>query len=191
MKKIPINELIEKLREIPEENFVCGTINDFLREHPVEDNSLEPYLFFNKENYTRNLIFKNELFEVMAVCWEPGQASLIHDHANQSCWMAMPMGRLQIKNFRLLESEPETNRCKIELLESLELTGDCAAEVELEDPLHQVSNLRKFKQRAVSLHVYSKPFDRCNVYSLGRNEMSERKMCYTSMYGKLVPLAKH
>jgi cysteine dioxygenase len=191
MKKISIDNLIDGLRQIPAENFICGTIYNFLKENRVDVDSLEPYLFFNKENYTRNLIFKNELFEVMAVCWEVGQASLIHDHADQSCWMAMPIGRLQIKNFRLLESNPETNRCKIELIESFELTGDCAAEVELEDPLHQVLNLRKFGQRAVSLHVYSKPFDRCKVYSLGRNEMSERKMCYTSMYGKLVPVSKH
>lgn len=187
MKKVSINQLIEELREIPAENFVCGIIHDFLREHPVKIDSLAPYIFFNRENYTRNLIFKNELFEVMAVCWEVGQTSLIHDHADQSCWMAMPAGRLQIKNFRLLESDKETNRCKIKLLDSFELNGDCvAAEVELDDPLHQVLNLREFNERAVSLHVYSKPFEQCNVYSLGRNEMNVRKMCYTSMYGKLL-----
>lgn len=187
MKKVSITKLIDKMREIPAENFVCGTVYEFLREHPVEIDSLEPYLFFNKENYTRNLIFKNELFEVMAVCWDVGQSSLIHDHAEQSCWMTMPLGRLKIKNFRLLESDSNTNHCKIKLIDSFELTENCvAAEVDLEDPLHQVLNLRAFNQRAVSLHIYSKPFEECNVYSLGRNEMSVRKMCYTSVHGKLL-----
>jgi len=42
-----------------------------------------------------------------------------------------------------------------------------------------------FIQQAVSLHVYSKPFDRCLVYSPAKKEYGEIQLRYTSEYGAL------
>ena len=49
----------------------------------------------------------------------------------------------------------------------------------------QVFNLVEFNQRAVSLHIYSRPFDRCLVYSTETGEYREIPLHYTSEYGKL------
>ena len=46
------------------------------------------------------------------------------------------------------------------------------------EPVHRVLNPREFNQRAVSLHVYSRPFDTCVVYSPSR-EPAERSNCTT------------
>ena len=190
MKKVAIEKLVRGLNEIPENRFCVGNVWDFLRENPVCSDTLSRYVFFSKNCYTRNLVHKNELFEVMVVCWDVGQASLIHDHAEQSCWMEMPFGKLLIKNFRILDQDLSRNYCKLEETDSFELKPDCAAEVQLEEPLHQVLNPKEFNQRAISLHVYSRPFDRCNIFSLQKNEVRERQMCYTSMFGKLMPNAR-
>ena len=46
-----------------------------------------------------------------------------------------------------------------------------------EEPIHQVINAASFGGRAVTLHIYSKPFDTCEVYDLRRNptKMSARQ----------------
>jgi hypothetical protein len=36
----------------------------------------------------------------MTICWEIGQASRIHNHRDQNCWMSAPIGRLKVQNFR-------------------------------------------------------------------------------------------
>ena len=190
MQTVAVQELIKRLIEIPENDFVCGTIYEFLRANPVNFDSLSPYLFFSRNGYTRNLIFKNELFEIMTLCWEAGQSSLIHDHADQSCWMTVPLGRLQIKNFRILEQNSVANFCRIEETESFDLETLSPAEVNLEEPIHQVLNPSEFNQRAVSLHIYSRPFERCLIYSTQKHEVRERVLCYTSEYGKLRPEAR-
>jgi hypothetical protein len=51
--------------------------------------------------------------------------------------------------------------------------------------VHQVLNLPEFRERAVSLHLYSKPFDSCEVYSLEKGSYSDVPLYYTSEYGKL------
>jgi hypothetical protein len=48
-----------------------------------------------------------------------------------------------------------------------------------------VLNLAEFRQRAVSLHIYSRPFDRCLVYCRETSEYREIPLHYTSEYGKL------
>ncbi|HYO63870.1 MAG TPA: cysteine dioxygenase family protein [Pyrinomonadaceae bacterium] len=185
MPTIPLGQLVEGLCAIGPEDFCVGNVHDFLLRHPVEVSSLEPYLFFNKEHYTRNLIFKNELFELLAICWEAGQCSLIHNHAEQNCWMTMPVGRLRVQNFRVAEQDERTNSCRIERTDFFDLHKTAAAEVDPGEPVHQVLNLPEFRERAVSLHLYSKPFDKCRVYSTARNQFSEISLCYHSQYGRL------
>lgn len=186
MKPVSIDKFITEICAVPEENFKCGIIYDFLKENPVEKESLEPYLFFSEKFYTRNLIFKNDLFEVMTLCWEKGQSSRIHNHSEQNCWMTIPEGNLLIQDFKEIESDNSTGLCRIEPTKSMVINNQVAvAEVDSGEPIHQVSNSEKFKSRAVSLHIYSKPFDRCLVYTPKKNQVQEVNLFYTSISGKL------
>ena len=185
MRTIPLEQLVEGLRAIGPQDFCVGNVHDFLTRHPVDESSLAPFLFFSRKQYTRNLIYRDELFELLAVCWDVGQASFIHNHSEQNCWMSMPVGRLRVQNFRVSEQDEQTGFCRVEPADSFDLHRTAAAEVDPTEPVHQVLNLPEFNQRAVSLHVYSKPFDTCLVYSPARNQFSEMRLCYTSQYGKL------
>ena len=71
-----------------------------LRAIPVDPDSLAPYIFWNSQHYTRNLIHKTELYELLAICWEVGMRSSIHNHKDQNCWMAAPIGKLQVNNYQ-------------------------------------------------------------------------------------------
>lgn len=159
---------------------------EFLRKNPVEIDSLDPYLFFTKKFYTRNLIFKNELFELMTLCWDVGQESRIHNHSEQNCWMTIPMGKLFIQNFNELECNYGDNFSRITASTAVVLRNDFhAAEVDQEEPIHQVCNLETFQERAVSLHIYSKPYDKCLIYNQSKNHVQEVSLFYTSIDGKL------
>ena len=182
---VHIDQFVIGLCDIPEARFLPGIVYDFLKSHAVDAGSIEPYLYFSKNHYTRNLIFKNELFELVAVCWEVGQSSMIHNHHNQNCWMAIPVGRLRVQNFKLLEQDETTRCCRLQPTTAIDIHKLLPAEVDPEEPIHQVLNLSDFNQRAVSLHIYSRPFDRCLVYSMETGEYREIPLHYTSEYGKL------
>jgi len=55
------------------------------------------------------------------------------------------------------------------------------------EPVHQVLNLPEYNQRAVSIHIYSKPFDSCEVYQLEKGTYGDVPLHYTSEFGKLHP----
>jgi hypothetical protein len=58
--------------------------------------------------------------------------------------------------------------------------------VDPQEPVHRVYNPREFHQRAVSLHVYSRPFDTCVVYSQEQRTCGVIKLHYQTEYGKPV-----
>jgi len=183
MKKVGIDQLISGLREIPDPEFVCETVYSYLSAHRVDVASFEKYLFWNDGFYTRNLVYKDERFEMMTVCWEPGQASRIHNHCDQRCWMTVPVGRLKGQNFAVEAIDDSTGYCKLRETDVFELAECLAAKVELEEPVHQILNV--FDERAVSIHIYSKPFDHCLSYCRDTNTYKEVQLYYTSIDGKL------
>jgi hypothetical protein len=59
--------------------------------------------------------------------------------------------------------------------------------VDPQEPVHRVMNAREANQRAVTLHVYSRPFDSCVVYSPEQGTCGNIRLHYNTMFGKPVP----
>ena len=183
VEQLEIADWVKGLAAIPERNFSLENVQDYIVRHAVRADSLEKYCFFSKGNYTRNLIFKNDLFECMTICWEVGQASRIHNHREQNCWMSAPIGRLKIQNFRVEEKNAARSTCKLVPTEVYEMNASNPVHVNPLEPVHQVLNLPEFKERAVSIHVYSKPFDTCEIYRREEGTYADVPLFYTSEYG--------
>lgn len=184
MPFVAIQELIAQLRSCVEADFQdVSAIQRLLRDNPVEPESIEAYLKWDPQHYTRNLIDKTPLFEMMAICWDIGQASSIHNHQDQNCWMAAPIGKLLVQNYRVIHEDAETGSCEIEPTSVVEMNASNPCAVNPAEPVHRVFNPSDFGQRAVSLHVYSRPYDRCTVYSQEQRKCGEIKLSYTTEYG--------
>lgn len=184
-KTVSIETLVQELRRMPEQSFMdTEPLRLFLQQRPVDAESLTPYLNWDRQHYTRNLIDRTPLYELMAICWEVGQASSVHNHRDQNCWMAVPIGRLLVENFHLVDQDLEHGRCQLEPSNTVEMNISQPCAVDPKDPVHRVVNPRDFNQRAVSLHVYSRPFDSCVVYSPEQGTCGEIKLHFNTEYGK-------
>jgi cysteine dioxygenase len=189
-KPVPIQEFVAELRKFPEPAFSrTDQIINFLQRVPVAPDTLAPYLTWDRQHYTRNLIDKTPLYELVAICWEVGQVSSVHNHRDQNCWMAVPIGRLLVENYRVLSQKLDEGTCQLETAETLEMNPERPCAVDPVEPVHRVFNPREFNQRAVSLHVYSRPFDACVVYSPEQGTCGEIKLHYTTEYGKPVKVS--
>lgn len=183
--QLSIQDFASELRKLPALSFQqVDLVQRFLREHPVAPETLSPYLVWDRQHYTRNLIDKNNLYELVAICWEVGQASSIHNHRDQNCWMAAPIGTLKVQNYRVVAQDIDAGTCKIEPTDTLEMNQSNPVAVDPQEPVHRVYNPAELKQRAVSLHVYSRPFDTCVVYSDQQGTCGVIKLHYTTQYGR-------
>jgi cysteine dioxygenase len=185
MATVKIDQLVSGLREMSDEMFVCEPVYEYLSSRQLDADSIQKYLQWSPKFYTRNLIYKDERFEMMAICWDKGQVSRVHNHWDQRCWMMVPVGKLLGQNFGVEEIDESRGYCKLYETNNFELTECLAARVDLEEPIHQVLNLAEYDERAVSIHIYSKPYDRCLSYCRDTDTFKEVILSYTSIDGKL------
>ncbi len=186
-KQVPVSDFVAGLRDFPEPAFHgIDRIINFIQTAPVAPETLVPYLTWDRQHYTRNLIDKTPLYELIAICWEVGQASSVHNHRDQNCWMAVPIGRLLVQNYRVISQNVEEGCCELETADTAEINPACPCAVNPIEPVHRVLNPREFNQRAVSLHVYSRPFDSCVVYSPQQGTCGVIQLHYNTEYGRPV-----
>jgi cysteine dioxygenase len=185
--RVPIDELVQGLRALPASAFdTTEQVRTLLAKMPVDEASLAPYLSWSRQHYTRNLIDKNVLYELIAICWEVGQGSSVHNHRDQNCWMAAPVGKLLVENFNVGFQDIEAGKCQLIASNTVELTAENPCAVDPREPVHRVLNPREANQRAVTLHVYSRPFDTCVVYSPEQGTCGDIQLHYNTVFGKPV-----
>ncbi len=182
---VPIERYVELLRQLPASAFEdVPMVEEWTRQHAVDPATLDRYLAWDGQHYTRNLIDHTDLYDLMAICWEVGQMSSIHNHKGQNCWMSVPTGRLVVQNYRVISESLAEHRCEIVPTDTVEMNAFNPVGVNPEHPVHSVYNPREFNQRAVSLHIYSRPFDSCVVYSDEQGTCGEIKLHFNTRFGQ-------
>ena len=182
---VAVEGIVERLRGVPPPRFGPGHICELLHNLSIRPETLRPFLHFAPRRYTRNLIYRDELFELLALCWDPRTASPIHNHANQLCWLAIHEGALRLENFHSLDGAGPGDGIRLVPRGGIERAPvGCVDLQQGEDAIHRVSN--PFDQRAVSLHVYSRPYDSCLAYDLEAQTSREMRLVYHSVGGRLV-----
>ena len=169
-----IIDIIDKLKEFAQQNFPVPEVTTYLLGLNLNENELKFYSFHKEKFYTRNLIHKDSDFELMVICWAPNTSAPIHGHEGEKCWARVQEGQLQICNYEEISSEP------LELNMTQKLS--CSPGF-LDGPadIHSVENLSdKF---AISLHVYAKPYDACNIYDTENGKIERMKLSYYSING--------
>jgi cysteine dioxygenase len=178
-----VAEFIEGLRAIDEPDFTVERVARYFDENPIEPESVAPYEFYEPTHYTRNLIYRCPLFELMAICWDVGQSSRIHNHHNQNCWMAVPAGRLIVQNYRIARLDEGRGYCELVEADRVVMDPQHPAHVDPATPIHAVLNPDACG-RTTSLHVYSRPYDRCLVYAPDKNAYADVPLFFDSEYGR-------
>ena len=134
------------------------------------------YQTWSDTGYTRNLVHRCGEFELLLLCWERGQASPIHDHSGQNCWMAVLEGTLEEAHFVAAESGTGLSAGRVRSLG----TGEVAF-IQDEIAWHRIRPLGD--ARSVSLHLYANPIDSCRVFDDVSGEPCSIDLSYHSVRG--------
>jgi len=199
---ISIDVFAKRLQSFERGLITRDNVLDFCASVQISDSSLTPYLYFDEKFYTRNLIYRDDLFEVMAICWEPGQKTAVHTHNGQICWMIPQWGDLGVVDYRWLGCDHPENQNVVGLdclagsdhtrLEIVRETEACAGgpviTADKLQTIHRLYNLSENSvrgERAVSVHVYSRPIDSCVAFDMDRNHCYRRQLGYFSKFGEI------
>jgi cysteine dioxygenase len=196
-----IDDFVARLRTFEKGIITRDEVLDFCDGVQIRDSSLEPYLFFDDKFYTRNLIYRDPLFEVLSICWQPGQKTPVHTHNGQLCWMIMQRGNLTVVDYKWIGCDhPEyqnvvgldclagSDHIRLDRVRETDAhTGGPILTADKIQTIHQLFNANETRERAVSIHIYSRPIDSCVAFDMEKQHCYRRQLSYFSKYGEAVP----
>lgn len=153
-----IDDLVVALRELGDV-LQPVRVAAALRGVRVDERTLEPYCTWAPGRYTRNLVARDDAFELIAICWEKDARSAIHDHADSDCAFVLQRGAITCENFRLaLPDAPAARAAELRCTSTRTLReGD----IDMRSGHLSVHRVGACDGRALTLHVYAKPIDAC------------------------------
>lgn len=111
---------------------------------------------WNQKHYTRNCIVRTEDFELLVICYEPGQSTSIHDYSTEEAWVHGIMGSLVEERFQAPSGG------------SLRKVSSAKLDVGSFSYLHNGRSIHRYinntTERAVSLNLYARPLRQWKVY---------------------------
>jgi cysteine dioxygenase len=137
------------------------------------------FAYFSDEEYTRNCIAKNKDFELLLLCWNPDQETPIHCHDSQECWVVMIDGQLEEEKFEYNKKEKVPEKT-----EESELNDSVISYMTDDLGYHLLRNPKR--KRAMSLHLYVNPINKCSTICPETGKVEWVKTCYHTYKGELV-----
>ena len=189
---VPVEKFVDGLREMAAGVITKQKMYEYLVAYEIRSKDLERYKLWLPDRHTRNKIFRNEMLECMLICWPVGSITPLHTHNGQLGWMTMIEGKLIVENFRKVDcNRPENQQVvgmdclagatRIEMQQlgtELCVPGGPLNTVDKKQTIHRIKNLTEWNERAVSLHVYSRPIDSCVVFDLDAQSCFRRDLKY-------------
>jgi cysteine dioxygenase len=132
----------------------------WLQKASIAANELEPYLGFKERTYWRHLVCRNEAVEMLVLCWQPGQRTVIHDHNGSVGAVLVQQGVLWETMFNFDEQKGLSYNSISERQPGTVIGADVP-------DIHQLGNPDVSEQDLVTIHVYSPPLGVLHTYKPG------------------------
>lgn len=190
-----VADFVVGLHSLEKEPITKPLVLDYLSQVNLNVGSLSRYLFWNDDLYTRNLIYRDEMFEVLALCWRPGHKTTVHAHNGQLGWVTVLQGEIldhayrdlgccSSENVVRIDRLPKSRNIELQRVHTTSFVSDRrVATVDKHHAIHQMENAEKSRAGSVSLHIYSKPIDSCLAFDLEKKRSRRRTLCYYSWHG--------
>jgi len=197
-----LQDLIAGLHELFADEVVnIDLVQKWMESYPGNKNDWRKFEKIDKYRYTRNLVDEgNGKFNLMLLAWGEGMGSSIHDHADSHCCMKILEGELKETMYEWPKEKDggdgDTSSGSengggeegegMKKKSARVLGRGSVAYINDSIGLHRVENASD-SCRAVSLHVYSPPFDECQSFDERSGRRNQVKVTFFSKFGERTP----
>jgi predicted metal-dependent enzyme (double-stranded beta helix superfamily) len=137
-----------------------SVVSSMLETEEISMDVIRPVCRFSDTHYQRNKIASSDWFDLLLICWKPGQATSIHDHAGSSCGFKVLSGEATEVVFEKSSLQSGCNLVTPRRKKDY-LSGEvCRAK---DSDIHAIVN--NTSDELVTLHIYSPPLS-MNYYKM-------------------------
>lgn len=168
-----LSDLIVKLKQSDPKDFpkIVKQIN-------IDASEFENYKYWCKDSYTRNCIERTETFELILLCWDCQQTTPVHSHGGEKCWVYQIKGTVEELRYE------ESDNGQLEVVDKMLLSPGSLTYMDDSMGYHALENNNK--ERALTLHLYMKPIDECEVFNFEEKCFEAKELVYDTHEGELL-----
>lgn len=183
-----LKDLIDGLHLIFDKDKVnVDMVKTYMNLYKSNPREWKKYAKWDEHRYTRNLVDAgNGKFNLMVLCWHEAQGSSIHSHANSHCFMKVLDGSVQEALYDW--PKPDQNM-QMHQREVNKYERNQTAYISDSIGLHRVEN-PSHTDKAVTLHLYSPPFDECDSFDEKTGHKNSVKVTFWSKFGHRTPFGR-
>jgi cysteine dioxygenase len=147
-----------------------GELIDLAGRLELSPELVEAHLHFDPQRYARNLIVRTQAFELLALCWFPGQQTVIHDHGGSVGAVRVYRGNLTSRLFAAPDGKPAR-------MTDVDIVAPGGLAAVDRHHIHQLAN--PGPEELVTIHVYSPPLRTISQFSAESPERSQVTLRYS------------
>lgn len=179
-KKISLGELLQLAASMPETELELNTFRDAVSRLELSEALIEEHIGFCDETYSRNLVMLTPVFEMLVMCWRPGQLSTVHDHLDSFALSKVLRGTLFNRNYRRLDDGSVDGRAELEVVND-ELIGPGDWSALDRGGIHQMGNAPEADEDLVTLHFYARPLREIHVFQPDEGLVERVRLAYSML----------
>jgi cysteine dioxygenase len=151
-----LTTFLNKLKEFTKP-ISASALKEILATSALSTEDILDWIHFDPNLYARNKVATFPHVEVLALCWLPGQITPIHNHKNSAC---------AVKVLEGVGSEISYERTNSQMLVPANISHFSRGEVvcSYDEDMHQMGNFQGIGQNLVTLHCYSPPLQRFEIF---------------------------
>jgi cysteine dioxygenase len=133
---------------------------DWLEHTQFTAGELQPYLGFKDGTYMRHRVCRNAHVEMLVLCWQPGQRTVIHDHNGSQGAVLVQDGVMWETTFTYDEENglAYNSACGYD---TGQITGADVPDI------HQLGNPDVSERNLITIHIYSPALGVLHTYKPG------------------------
>lgn len=159
-----IEDLINTLETASSDRFA-----QIIQQISITEDNLQHFATWVNEGYTRNCLMRSDDYEIILLCWDKGAKTAIHGHGGENCWVYQVSGTVEeIRYIQINDKLKESER--------LVLNPSQISFMHDRMGFHSIQNISDHK--AMTLHIYASPIDRCKVYNDDKDCFEIKTMSY-------------
>jgi predicted metal-dependent enzyme (double-stranded beta helix superfamily) len=172
---LSLDDFIVRMSREPASSLPHARFMDLASRLSLSAALLAGHMRFSSETYARNLVCRTPFFELLVLCWRPGQQTTIHDHAGALNAIHVHSGVLTSRVFTRVPGTAPASGPVRQAAEARVRPDDPVVGVD-RDGIHQLANTST--DELVTIHVYAPALMELTVYSTESAEVQRRPLRY-------------
>lgn len=173
MQPLRWKEFLSLVAAMPAEDVTEDVLYQLVTRLEIDSCLLAPHIQFAQDHYARNVLYRDDKFEAICLCWEPGQGTAVHNHGGSYGVVYVFEGDMAVDCYARVDDGAVPGHAELRCTVSA-VCKPGSLLLDRRGSIHRLVN--RGDRRAVSLHFYAGPLDTMELFDLETGRVVPKPM---------------